>query len=208
MVRVEQVSNERFTFQEFFDYLPDLPEWYEKWKNNKETTVTKDGNLHHINNKYSLCKERLAYFISLAKNGYDENRYNLCYLYAQHLAQIDEYDLKKVYEFNELLRHPLLKKELRSKLRYIKKHRYKRYKNETINELLGVEIMTKREMERQAKILEGTTRTQLAEANYQKAKALREQGLTRAAIAKELGLGERQVSNYFKRMKEEGGKNE
>lgn len=207
-VRVEQVSKERFTFQEMFEYLPDLPEWYEKWKSNKKTVVSKKGKVAKIHNRYSLCKERIAWFESLAKNGYDENRYNLCYLYAQHLAQIDEYDIEKVLSFNGLLHAPLPEKELRSKLHYVKKYKNWRYKNETISQMLGVEMMTKREIEKQEKILAGTTRKQIAEANYQKAIALRKSGLNQEQIAKEMGLSTKQISRYYKRMREEGVANE
>lgn len=207
-VRVEQVSKERFTFQEMFEYLPDLPEWYEKWKSNKETVVSKKGKVAKIHNRYSLCKERIAWFESLAKKGYDENRYNLCYLYAQHLAQIDEYDLEKVLSFNSMLHAPLPEKELQSKLNYITKYKNYRYSDETISQMLGVEKMTKREMEKQAKILAGTTRKQIAEANYQKAVALKKQGLTQEQIAKEMGMSIDSIKKYYKRMREEGVANE
>lgn len=207
VVRVEQVSKERFTFQEMFEYLPDLPEWYEKWKSNKKTVVSKKGKVAKIHNNFSLCKERIAWFEELAKKGYDENRYNLCYLYAQHLAQIDEYDLEKVLSFNRLLHAPLPEKELRSKLHYIKKYKKLKYKNETISQMLGVEIMTKREMEKQEKILAGTTRKQIAEANFQKCVALRKSGLNQEQIAKEMGLSTKQISRYYKRMREEGIQN-
>lgn len=207
-VRVEQVSKERFTFQEMFEYLPDLPEWYEKWKSNKKTVVSKKGKVAKIHNRYSLCKERIAWFESLAKNGYDENRYNLCYLYAQHLAQIDEYDIEKVLSFNSMLHAPLPEKELHSKLNYITKYKNYRYSDETISQMLGVEKMTKREMEKQAKILAGTTRKQIAEANYQKAVALKKQGLTQEQIAKEMGMSIDSIKKYYKRMREEGVANE
>ena len=70
--------------------------------------------------------------------------------------------------------------------------------------MLGVEKMTKREKEKQAKIMAGTTRKQLAEANYQKAIALRKNGLNQEQIAKEMGMSNKQISRYYKRMKEEG----
>ena len=203
-VHVRKESDERLTFQEIFEYLPDPPDWYEKWKSNKKTTISKKDKVLKLHNNYTLCKERLAWFEKLAKEGYDENRYNLCYLYAQHLAQIEEYDIEKVLTFNQLLHAPLPEKELRSKLNYVKKYKRFRYKDQTISELLGVEKMTSREKEKQAKILAGTTRKQIAEANYLKAKELRKEGHTRAAIAKEMGMSEETIKKYFRRMREEG----
>lgn len=208
-VHIKALSEERFTFQEMWDWLPDTPEWYEKWKqkkNSPDTTYTKGQKLAKIHNQVTLWENRKIEFEALRKRK-GIPRYKLCYMYANALLWLNEYSEEALLEFNRGFKNPLKEKELKSKLRsMIAGNKKFKYSNATIRAELGLrkdELMTTREKEKMMKIAMGQTRSQLAEANYAKFKELKKMGVKNADIAKALDLTDRTIKGYVNRMNKE-----
>lgn len=206
-VHIKALSSERFTFQEMWDWMPDVPEWYEKWKAKKTgTLITKGQKLARMHNQATLWTSRKLEFEALRKRK-GIPRYKLCYMYANALLWLNEYTEEALLEFNRGFKVPLKEKELKSKLRsMIAGNKKFKYSNATIRQELGLredELMTTREKEKMMKIAMGQTRNQLAEANYAKFKELKKMGVKNADIAKALELTDRTIKGYVNRMNKE-----
>lgn len=209
IVELKHICDEKLTWQEMLDYF-ELPEWYEEWKLKQGKKDKKK--IKPLFNAYTFWLKRKAFFESVA-DVQNINRYNLCFLYACALVWLNEYSIDAVYEFNKKLAVPLQEKELKSKLHYIENDKL-RFSDDNIISMLGIDEdlahergigMTKREFEKQQKILNGTTRKQIAEKEYQTAKALIEQGLKVKDICEKMNKSERMVKYYRQRYKEENG---
>jgi len=204
-VQVMRWAPDRLTFQEMLDYLPNRPEWYDRWKQSK-TTVSRKKKLYQIHNTYTLYQNRAALFDRLVDRP-GIPRYILLWEWANNRAMIGEpTSLDDVLAFNQRLPDPLQEREIRSKMGWYLAHpkHYKRT-NKTLRENLGLdeeEIMTTRERERLQKITEGKTRAQIAEKNYRTFLVYRRKGMKLTEIATAMGMSIRQIKTYNKRMKE------
>ena len=198
VVRVIKYTDERYTLQEIIDeYLPDLPDWYENWKE-KRTIVQKEGKTIKLHNSYQLWEDRKEIFKELRLK---ENipRELLMHLYAQSVlyTEDDENLMEKLVEFNSGFPVPLKKKEILSKFRLERKYKYR---NSTINNLLGLDeetspfSLSKKEKELNLKKMKGESRKQKTEAQKEKINQLLENGVSKSEVAKKLNISKSRVN--------------
>ena len=218
IIQYEHVSSDKYTIQEILtEFIPELPEWYELWKN-KKNVVGKKNQIYKIYNQYQLWSERKE-ILERVRQLDNINREKTCFWYAVACLWIDESVdvIETIKKFNKGFKEPLKDKEIESKFRTLKelfkKDKYK-VKNETIRNDLGlneeqgkeVGLMGKREQEKLEKIARGETRQQIALKNYETYKVYKEQGMKIKDIAEKMGLKIDTIKSYgrkYKREKEE-----
>ena len=206
-VSVFKMSEERLDFREMLDYLPDRPEWYEKWKKKKTFSKKRNDKVWDIHNTFTLYTERKA-FLEACTQRDDINRYELLWLWANNAFMIgEEISLDDVYEVNNRFESPLTEKEIKSKMSwFLKQRRHYKQTNATICEKLGIEkeeLMTTREREKLEKIARGETRKQIAEKNFSTFKAYREKGLTHKEISEKMGMSIKTMEYYQRKLNKE-----
>jgi len=202
-VKVFKHSEERFTFKELFDYLPDLPDWYATWKKRKKLTVEKKSKkVYLLHNTFTLCRSRASFFESLRERPHIPRKC-LLWLWVNNQLTMGECTLDDAYAFNRGFPTPLRESVIKSKIgAQIKSKKIYKVSNAYISNLLHLEegeLMTKREMERLEKIRAGQTRQQIAEAHRMEAHRLKEQGKTYKQIAEIMGLSIDGVKKYFRK---------
>ena len=223
-VSVKTYENVSYELKELQEWLPPLPRWYEKWKDNKGNKDNKRvGSVTRLHNEYSLLVSRVKDLEMLQElreykcYGYREV---MCFLYRNFVIQIEcdkEIAKKKMLEFNSKFERPLKENRIESKTRIVERHTYK-YKNSTILALLEISEDEQRQLstiidkaekrardyenrKKQRRNAEGLTkREQEKLEKIKEIKRLKELGLTQKKIANELGITQQAVSKLLKEL--------
>lgn len=205
--------------------LPELPEWYEVWKN-KPKSMKKHTNSHIID-KEGFCNKRLHELEELQRRGYDKGyRENLCYFYWITLMQnglSDDEAKIKVCEFNSRFKVPLKESRMLTECKPapflnsngIKQDGWTRkFKDITIREMLGLGNsepdlfggagMSNAEYCKRYyhKKINGQTKAAEIEKNLKLVRELRNRGKKWKEVADIIGVSERTAKYYGKRIKE------
>lgn len=218
IIQIQKVSNVYLTAQEYLDELPDLPDWYDKWKD-KQTLVEKSDNILKPHNLGTLGNDRIKFcqvVQNLMNNGQvPTKRELLLHIYCESLKMLIrygyEYNLEyELKEFNNSFNIPMKENILKTILR--EKRNYS-YKDKTLIEMFEIPDnmkgdlnikMTKREREKEEKIAAGKTRSQVAEAQYQKFVQYKKLGKKQNEIKKIMNIGSNHtLAKWNKRYKEE-----
>lgn len=143
-------ENKLYELRELQQWLPDLPSWYEKWKEDKKSNADKPKKIHNVFNLYNLLKTRLSDLETLQEMrefNCHGHRELMCFLYRNFAMQSlligdSEVDAAKeaqnmMMEFNNKFKRPLIEKNVESKTRNIERKQYS-LRNETIITMLNI----------------------------------------------------------------------
>ena len=147
-VKIMPYSQFRYTLKELQEnWLSELPEWYEKWKEksqNEDKKPVKPFNALEFNPKRLNDFRKLQNYLN--QNDIRDFRSRLCFLFHNYTLMVYSqtpnvekgYHQKAIYDvlaFNQDFKYPLLEKQIISDTKFLRYRQYK-YSNETIMEFL------------------------------------------------------------------------
>ena len=204
--------------------LPDLPDWYEVWKNKSDSN--KKSQKSNIIGVKGFCDKRLSELEELQRRGYDKGyRETLCYLYWITLRQFgftDDETKIQVCRFNRQFKIPLKESRMLTECKpapFLNSNGVKcegwtrKFKDSTIREMLGLGSaepdlfggagMSNAECCKRYyyKKINGKTKAAEIDKTMSLVRELRQSGLKWKEVAQELGISERSAQRYGERIK-------
>lgn len=157
MVESKVYQDKLYELRDLKNYLPELPNWYDKWKEQKKKNKGKKK-VQNFFNLYNLLQTRLGDLEKIQElrdfscHGYREL---MCFLYRNFAIQSlligdsPEDSAKQaermLLEFNQRFKRPLIEKNVESKTRNVERKQYN-FKNETIITMLNIKDHEQREL--------------------------------------------------------------
>lgn len=146
-----------YELRDLKNYLPELPSWYDKWKEQKKKNKGKKK-VHNFFNLYNLLETRLRdleKIQELRNYSCHGHRELICFLYRNFAMQVlligdsSESAAKEaermMLEFNSQFKRPLIEKNVESKTRNVERKQYN-FRNETIIKMLNIKDLEQREL--------------------------------------------------------------
>ncbi|WP_248480885.1 hypothetical protein [Tepidibacter aestuarii] len=157
MVTAKVYEDKLYELRDLQQWMPELPNWYDKWKNQKKKNKGKKK-VHNVFNLYNLLQTRLGDLEKIQElrdyscHGYREL---ICFLYRNFAIQSlligdSPEDAAKqaermMLEFNSRFKRLLIEKNAESKTRNVERKQYN-FKNETIITMLNIKDHEQREL--------------------------------------------------------------
>lgn len=157
LVSAKAYKDKAYELKELKEWLPELPSWYDKWKEQKKKNKGKKK-VYNFFSLYNLLETRLKDLEKIQElRGFSCHGYRelICFLYRNFAIQslligdspedaVKQAE-KMMLQFNSKFKRPLIEKNIESKTRNVERKQYN-FKNETIITMLNIKEHEEKEL--------------------------------------------------------------